>query len=485
MNLLFVYTDEQAASTLACYGNPHIEMPNLNRLAACSTVFERAYVSQPLCTPSRASLLTGLWPHQHGCTENNVPLQPHIPCLPELLPPGRYITAHIGKWHLGDEIFAQHGFQHWRSIEDHYAAYYGRGRDRNAKSDYHHFLIAAGFTPKNGHHFTRPEAARLPEAFCKAAFVAREACRFIREHRHEPFVLYVNFLEPHMPFFGPRDNQYDPATVRLPANFNCPPTADQPLKTRLFAQAYAEYGHDGQPLRTESDWRRLIARYWGLCSLVDTHLGTILNTVADCGLENQTVIVFTSDHGDMMGSHRLLGKSVMFEEAVRVPLLMRLPGQQHSQRISAPVSQVDLVPTLLDLLGAPQPARLLGQSLRAALEGGHLTQRPVIIEWNGPNTGLGDAPGQVRILDCWRAWATDAEIEAAIRDPVRTIISADGWKYNHSSRGEHELYNLNADPGECHNRANDPDCRPIIRRLRDELSLWRENVADTEGSVGG
>ena len=131
-NLLFIYTDEQSFNTLAAYGNEQIEMPHLNRLAAASSVFEKAYVTQPVCTPSRSTLLTGLYPHTNGCTENNIPLQPTTACLPEMLAAGDYATAHIGKWHLGDELFAQHGFAEWVSIEDGYNAYFSAGRDPDA-----------------------------------------------------------------------------------------------------------------------------------------------------------------------------------------------------------------------------------------------------------------------------------------------------------------------------------------------------------------
>lgn len=123
-NLLFLYSDQQRADTLAVNGNSQIHMPNLNGLAAQSTAFERAYVTQPVCTPSRSSLLTGQCPHTNGCTRNNVPLQGDTRCLPELLGDPDYACGHLGKWHLRDEIFAQHGFAEWRAIEDGYWRYY-------------------------------------------------------------------------------------------------------------------------------------------------------------------------------------------------------------------------------------------------------------------------------------------------------------------------------------------------------------------------
>lgn len=481
-NLLFIFTDEQRADTLAAYGNRRIQMPNLNRLAEQSVVFDQAYVTQPVCTPSRSSIMTGLYPHTSGLTENNLALPDEVPCLVELLDqPAEYVKGYYGKWHLGDEIFKQHGFDDWVGVEDNYIEYYSPKRDRDARCEYHHWLVANGFAPKNGSVFGRGEAARLPEAFGKPAFLGQEASRFIRENKDNPFILYVNFLEPHMPFFGPRDNQYSPDAVKLPGNFSDPPTADQPLKAQIYQKAYYERGHSGLPLKTEADWRRMIAHYWGLCSLVDTHVGRILDTLSECGLDDHTIVVYTSDHGDMMGSHRLIAKTVMFEEAVRVPFLVRLPGQRRSWRVRGPVSQVDIAPTLLDLLGQPVPSGLEGQSLRSAVEAGRdsALQDDVFIEWSGHNNGFGDVIGQVVLPEGAEGLATPEQIAAAILDPVRTVITPDGWKLNYSpTLGEHELYNLAADPLEVNNLARRAEHRPRMRELAGRIVGWQQRTGD-------
>ncbi|MBI4559945.1 MAG: sulfatase-like hydrolase/transferase, partial [Candidatus Hydrogenedentes bacterium] len=209
-NLLFLWTDEQRADTMAAYGNRKIQAPNLNKLANESVVFERAYVSQPVCTPSRCTVMTGLWPHTTGCVNNNIPLPEDVPCLPELLNDPEYRTAYMGKWHLGDELFAQHGFEEWVSIEDGYRKYFRPDRDPNKKSDYHAFLTELGYLPDVNGYFSREFATRRPLEHCKPKFLEIKACDFIRRHRNEPFILYVNFLEPHMPFFGPLDDAHDP-----------------------------------------------------------------------------------------------------------------------------------------------------------------------------------------------------------------------------------------------------------------------------------
>jgi arylsulfatase A-like enzyme len=481
LNLLFLFTDEQRADTMAAYGNRRIQTPNLNRLAGQSTVFERAYVTQPVCTPSRASILTGLWPHTSGCTQNNVPLRPETPCLPEMLPAGRYVTAYYGKWHLGDEILPQHGFDDWRSIEDGYRKHYSPRCDRSRRSDYHHFLVENGFAPRDGEAFTRAEAAGLAEEFSKPAYLAREASRFLRARAGEPFVLFVNFLEPHMPFFGPRDGQHAPADVPLPANFEHAPTADQHPKARLFHRHYRQRGCGGSaPLTGPDAWRELIARYWGLCSQVDTHVGAILAALEDAGLADRTLVVYTSDHGDMMGSHQLAGKCVMFEEAVRVPLLIRLPGQSAGRRVAAPVSQIDLLATLLDCMGHDVPDCQQGRSLRPLLEGrGPAETGDVLIEWNGPNSGLAaDVLDRVELPRHLADFCTPEEAARAIRDPIRTIVTADGWKVACSSMGAHELYRLNDDPLETTNLARRAELSSRMAQLAARIRAWQQRTED-------
>ena len=474
-NLLFIYTDEQAYKTMAAYGNPHIEMPNLDGLALVSTLYERAYVTQPVCTPSRSTLLTGQWPHTNGCTANNVPLSVDTRCIPEMLRDPEYVSAHFGKWHLGDEIFRQHGFDEWCSIDDGYREYYSPGRSRDIKSDYYHFLMSHGFGPDAGDIFARGETARFPEEYSKPAFLADQAARFLRKNRDNPFLLFINFFEPHMPYFGPRDGQYPVSDIPLPPNFEHPPRKDQPLKTRVYREAYFENGHSGLPLRTKADWKRLIANYWGLCSLVDTYIGKILTALTDLGLYDDTIIVFTSDHGDMMASHQLTAKCVMFEEAVRVPLIIKNAGQSAGGSVHVPVSQIDLVPTILKLLCGEIHEQCQGRSLMDT------THRDVFIEWQGPNSGIvweGEERGP-SIPKSMRYEVGSRTLAEHILDPVRTIITPDGWKLNYSTLGEHELYNLQDDPDELHNLAVTGTYGGVFDDLSERIRRWQVDSGDS------
>jgi arylsulfatase A-like enzyme len=478
-NLLFIFTDEQRFDTLGCYGNARIAMPNLDRLASQSVLFDQAYVTQSVCTPSRSSLMTGLWPHTNGCIHNNVRLPADVPALAEMLPDG-YATGYHGKWHLGDEIYAQHGFEDWVSVEDIYFPWYGPQRDPSDRSTYHHFLLEQGYQPDRPekNQFSRGFAARVPEEHTKPPFLAGTASRFIEDNADQPWCLTVNFLEPHMPFFGPRDDQYDPASLPLPENFDAMLTQDQPLKARAFAQAYIERGHSGLPLRTPEDWRKMTANYWGLCSLVDDAVGRILDALERSGQAENTIIVFTSDHGDMMGSHRLIAKQVQFQEAIRVPMFVRLPGQA-PRRVEGPVSHIDLMPTLLDYMGADVPGHLQGQSLRPEIETGCST-RPAFVEWQGPDTGiLGDGYGPKQVPKGMEGQVTGEQIATAVEDPIRTIITPDGWKLNLTGSGrDEELYDLNADPGERTNLIDQPDQQGRIDELREQIRHWQAAVDD-------
>jgi len=466
-NLLFIWTDEQRADTMAAYGNTRIHTPNLNKLATQSVVFERAYVTQPVCTPNRSAVMTGLWPTTTGCTRNNIPLPVNTRVLPELLDDPDYRTAYMGKWHLGDEIFAQHGFEQWVSIEDGYSAYYSPGRDRNCRSDYHHFLLEHGYEPGRGGRFSRSFTASRPIEHCKPKFLELKACEFLRRHRNEPFILYVNFLEPHMPFFGPLDHEHSPDQVLLPANFTDPLEENEPLRYRVKQEACRQqYGSDAASIRA------LIARYWGLVTQVDRSVGAILGTLEQLGLADNTIVVYTSDHGDMMGSHQLLEKSVMYEEAVRVPWLMRIPSMRRSARtIRNPVSHIDMVPTLLELLGAEPRPGLPGRSLVPLIKQGQTVRNHVFIQWN-PNSGA------LKVKKGGTKLASRQELKRIENEHSRAVVTPDGWKLCLSDVDKSQLFNLKDDPGETTNLFDSGLHDDVIARLTHEIHQWQNTIRD-------
>lgn len=452
-NLLFLWTDEQRADTLAVCGNHTYRMPSLNALASRSIVFDRCYDAQPVCTPARSCVMTGQWPHMTGCISNNIPLPDDAKTWPELLNDSAYRTGYIGKWHLGDEVFAQHGFQEWVSIEDIYSGHFKRG-PASARSSYHHHLLQLGYKPdaKDG-KFSRGFAVRRRIDHCKPAFMADEASRFIVDNRDEPWMLSINFLEPHMPFYGPLNDLHDEREAPIPANYPGLGVEREPEKYRNTRASQMKNGMEGQDLKTREGWQRLNRNYAGLCTQVDLAVGQILQALEASGQAGNTIVVFTSDHGEMMGSHSLYAKGVLYEEAVRVPMLIHVPYMQSRPVwVRQPVSHIDLVPTLLELLTGKSREDLPGESLLAYVNGGKRREDHVFIEWHtrpdGPN--------------------------------ARAVVSPDGWKLGLYDTDNCLLFNRNDDPLEMRNLYYRNESAPVLKRLRSRIEQWQRRTNDKQ-----
>ena len=470
-NLLFLWADQQRPDTMRVYGNTKIHAPNLDKLANECTVFQNAYDSQPLCTPARSTVMTGLWPHTNGCTTNGIPLPKTTPVFPELLGDSSYRTGYFGKWHLGDELFSQHGFEEWESIEDIYDQLFRNNRDRDRRSTYDHFLRAHGYKPDlRDNRFSREFAAHLPIEFGKPRFLEQKATDFLRRHRSEPFILYVNFLEPHPPYYGPLNDEHKVEDMELPPNYATPLGNDEPLAYRIKSIRDRQIKLDGMDLSTDSGWRRLMANYWGNITHIDRAIGGILKTLEDLGLAENTIVVHTADHGDMLGSHGMGMKAVMYEQAVKVPWLMRVPRLGTRQKIvRGRFSQIDLVPTLLDIMGKPMPDRFPGRSLLPAIrKGSH--QEHVFIEWNPNRPG-----GKKEITP--PGFQADA-VRKAMQAHTRTVIAPEGWKLCLSDADKHQLFNLKRDPWENQNLFYAGQHDDVIRRLTQEIHKWQRGVND-------
>ncbi|MCY3760217.1 MAG: sulfatase-like hydrolase/transferase [Gemmatimonadetes bacterium] len=500
-NLVFITSDSQRFDTLACYGNHQIQVPNLNALAETGHVFENACITMPPCAPARSTIMTGLYPHANGCDFDLAALSPEVPTIAELLPQD-YHCAFCGHWSLGDELVPQHGFAEWVGIRDEWTRHASRPEYRELFSAYHQYLVTNGFQPdvqrradapaapadwRNAMVFDMVTSAELEEPFTKAGFVGREASRFIRENRGRPFALYVSLLEPHTPCSGPFNDLYPPESVPVGPHFMKAPPANAALVNRLAAETYFEWRRQDDPdprsdwiartggsrmtpadLRTGAFWRKFRAQYWGQITLMDRAVGGILRTLEECDLAERTIVVFTSDHGAMMGDHALLTTPYLYEENVRVPLLVRVPWLADRRRtVPGRASHVDLVPTLLELMGAPIPANLQGRSLVPVLENeATLEENDVFIQLHSPAN-----------RELWRP-CTGEEMRI-VSGPWRGIVSAEGWKLNLSPVDQCELYDLNTDPHEQRNLFDDPAQRDRVRTLADRIRAWQERTEDS------
>ena len=430
--MLVILSDEHDGALLGAAGHPHVRTPHLDRLATSpgGTLFERAYCAGPVCVPSRLSLLTGTYPHQVGGWDNGATLDSAIPTWGHHLREAGYETTIIGRTHFNgaDRL---HGF------------------DRRELDDLPFWLSTAGGparTPQTRRR--RPHVASVsasedePDPLARRhdtydAEVAEHAARFLREKEAQseaqPWLLYCGLIHPHFPLTAPRDvlAEYDPASVPLPPTWNEPPDQQHPVIRQLrFA-----LGND-VPL-TQEQVRRAIAAYWALVTLVDRRIGTILSALEASTLRENTVVLYTSDHGDMAGHHGMWQKHCFYEPSVRVPLILRLPPALHRSlpsRVAENVSLVDVLPTLLELAEAPVPSDLPGHSL--------LSPRSNRVVFSEMHEGMLDAGFMVK------------------RGP---------HKYVHYVGGPPQLFDTHADPLEVQDLSADPAHASLRAALETEL----------------
>ena len=469
-NLLYILTDQQRFDTMSCYGNMQIDTPAMNALASGSFVFENAYVTQPVCTPSRATQLTGLYPHASELLACNIPLPEEIPTIAELVS-DEYTCGYYGKWHLGDEIFSQHGFTDRVATEDSYRRHYSDPEKYTQLSAYHDFLIEKGFTPDSetmGEKvFSRHFEAGLDDHLTKATFLGDKSSDFINEHAEEddPWMLMVGFLEPHPPHTGPYNDMYDPATMPTGESFMKRPDRKSARFTRVMGAYYMESEDYGCDMSTEEGWKQLMARYWGNVTLVDRALEKIFASLEESGQADNTIVVLTSDHGEMMGNHGILGKTVMYEESIKVPMVVRVPWLNGDQKdIAGNFSHIDTVPTLLSLMGQPVPENIPGRDLTPVLNGDEtLENDDVFIQWNRSDGH--PLPGE-------------AEVNPQMQTPWRTVVTSDRWKLNLSAHDQCEMFDLNSDPNEMLNLYEHPAHASRVGELTQKLRQWQQDNDD-------
>jgi len=382
-----------------------------------------------------------------------------------------YRTAYIGKWHLGEEGPIGRGFEEWVSTDDH--------------GDYANFLGSKGISPdKQNGRFSELAISSLPVELSRPKFLEKHACEFIEKHRGDPFILVVGFVEPHSPYNGPFNDEHPLDQIELDATATLPASEDVPLRYRLmreWQQAEAVLDRKRLPTQlffgvTPEEYRSIKQRYLGLVTVVDQSIGAILTCLERCGLTDQTIVVHTSDHGDSLGAHHLFGKETMFEEATRIPLLIRVPGQTRARTIRQPVSHIDFVPTLLDLLGQPNHPQCAGRSLLPLIKGETvvagvspaLPPGNVFLEW---------APNRTKVKKGTKL-ARRRMVKRAVEESTRTIVTPDGWKLCLRDKDLNELYNLNNDPFETRNLYADRQYASVISSLTGEIYRWQEFTND-------
>jgi arylsulfatase A-like enzyme len=445
-NILLLYTDQQRWDALSANGNPDIQTPNLDRLAQEGVNLDRFFVQNAVCMPSRVSMLTGQYPATLGILRNGVPVPQGTLALPGLLGNYGYSSANIGKLHFlphanrdHRDIHPDYGFDHLEisdepgCYEDAYRAWVRRRAPDQLDA------VSVGLPPatevwqetmgiNDGIHHPEQRFPKEATAFAgrsnltHSAFVAEQTMAYFRSHRHAPFFCIAGFYSPHSPWVAPQEfiDLYDPDTLALP---EFPPQVDAQRSGEVFSDRELRAARQG---------------YYAMISEVDYHTGRILNCLDELGLGENTIVIFTSDHGEWLGEHLRYGKGYPGHDCVsRVPMIVRWPrGVAAPGRTAHALTEaVDLVPTLLDCAGIPTPYHLQGRSFLALLQNGDYTERQsALTEMNG-----------------WKTLRTDR---------FRYVAEADGRE---------SLYDLAQDPGGYHNVAEDPAYISALAEARHEL----------------
>ncbi|RVX38484.1 arylsulfatase A-like enzyme [Nonomuraea polychroma] len=455
MNLLFLMTDQHRVDTLGCYGNPHVATPSLDRLAATGTRFDRFYTPTAICTPARASLLTGQAPFRHRLLANyerNVgyleDLREDAFTFPGALKERGYQLGLIGKWHGGtSRNAASYGFDGpdlpgWHNPVDHpdYLAYLEeRGLPPYRISD-----LIRGTTPNGNQGNLLAARLHQPVEATFEHYLATRAIEHLDRYAADgrPFFLATHFFGPHLPYLLPDEyfDMYDPSLVELPPSI-AETFEGKPPVQRNYSEHWT---FDTIPIDVT---RKLIAVYWGYVTLIDQQIGRILDRLDELGLTDQTSVFFTADHGEFTGAHRLHDKGpAMYEDIYRIPGIVRIPGEQPQVRNEF-VTLTDCTATILDLAGCDTKPAVDSRSLVPLVRGEHP-------EW----------PAELL-----------AEFHGHHFPYPQRMIRDDRYKLIVNPESVNELYDLHADPHELSNRYTHPELAPVRRRLMRRLyDLLRE-----------
>lgn len=450
-NLLLLMTDQHRADTLGCYGSAVCQTPSLDALAQRGTWFSEAFTPTAICTPARASLLTGVLPFRHGLLANherNVgyrdELDGRYPSFAEPLRSAGYQVGHVGKWHVGAQLGpAAHGFDGidypgWGNPVRH-VDYLGYLRERGLP-EFELRTTVRGTFPNGEPGNLLGGITDQPTEATFEYFLAERTIQRLHDYATSgrPFYLACDWFGPHLPYCLPEEyyHRYDSASVTLPASL-AETFAGKPAVQRHYS---AHWTFDSLPLDT---WRELIAAYWGYVTLIDEQVGRILAAVDALGLADRTVIVFTADHGEFTGSHRLHDKGpAMYDDIYRIPLVAAGPGVRTGAEERRPVTLLDLTPTFLELAGCPVPGHYDGSSLLPLLRG--------------------DTPLS------WRETVV-AEFHGHHFPYPQRMIRTATHKLVVNPADRNELYDLVADPDELHNRYDHPEFRAIRDVLMGDL----------------
>jgi len=386
--------DQLRFDALGCYGNTQIHTPNIDSIALNGSIFDNHYIQNPVCSPSRCSVMTGRYPKNHGTRDNGIPLRDEEITLPQVLRDNGYITAAIGKMHLTNQFNPKEEEQEdWP--EDNYGFDIIHSSCDTKTGQYLNWLKE--FCPEDyeavklqGEKKMREDKASaadkdlsgLPQVFKseiasqhhQSHWIADRTIDLIEQSDGEsPFFAFCSFVDPHHPFDPPEPyaSMYDPEQLELPVRAE-DELADKPPH---FLMAHTGHGFSNEKYDysrlTAHDWRVIKAAYYGMISLIDDNIGRILDAIEKKGIEQDTLILFTNDHGELMGDHGLLFKGpFLYDSLIKAPMIIKWPGMiPQGSRYSQITEHVDIMPTILEYAGIRPPYGVQGGSMASILRG--------------------------------------------------------------------------------------------------------------------
>jgi N-acetylglucosamine-6-sulfatase len=447
-NVVVILTDDQRWDAMSCAGNPLLKTPSLDRLAAEGARFANMFVTTSLCSPSRASMLSGLYAHAHGVVSNFADYPNGLPSFPRGLHAAGYATAYIGKWHMNENSDeARPGFDHWASHKGQ-GKYYDTELNVNGKREV-----------LKGYYTTR---------------VTDLALEWLGRPRGKPFLLMLGHKAPHSPntpepkyehLFDDAKIEYPPTAFHLDGK---PDWVRQRLNTwhGIYGPLWG-FRKEFPDTRPEgvAAFAAFVRAYLATIKSVDDSVGRLYDALKESGQLDNTLLIFLGDNGFFLGEHGMMDKRTMHEASIRVPLLVRYPRLiKAGTVVGRMVLNVDLAPSILDICGAEPLPRVHGKS------------------WKKLVTGDAAGPGP-SAAEGWRTswfYAYNYEKQFPYTPNVRGVRT-DEWKYIHYPHGDGgpdrhkaELYNLKDDPRETRNLVDDPACADRLAGLKAELHRLME-----------
>ncbi len=464
-NVIFIMTDEENLRALSCYRGSVSQTPTVDRMAREGVLYERAYCVYPVCMPSRAACMTGRYPHVNGVRSNGISLPRRELHLPGLLKMAGYRTALFGKDHcfrpqgeasaFDERVTAMHFGLH--EVPDDFGAL------AREATEYHYNLrdqVSCAFGQA---------VLPYPPEVCDEGLITEAALRFIDRIGAQPFFMWLSYPGPHWPFTVPEAYE----GVVAPEDVDLPPQDELGTKPLCQRVTRKVLGFDAA---TEADWRRVISLYYGHCRYIDDMIGRVFERLDRAGLGEDTIVIFTSDHGDYLGEHGLLHKSnTMYDALTRIPYVWWWPGRfPAGARTDALTENVDLLPTVLDLCGAQTPPGVQGLSHARALLGEEdypareacFSEAGTEVRPHRPKS-LDDLEALSNPFENWRRVTAEGYWGGRVK-----MVRTDRWKYVWYDTGEAELYDMDADPWELRNLAPVPGHEEIVAEHKDRLLNW-------------